>query len=308
MTDENLFVRVLSYYNLIDESNLSDKFKIICPFHGDVNASLLINLKENSFFCFGCQKKGHADDFVRYMENIDGLQAAIKITEIIKATHKSNYHIEPIEVISDEKSLFEAKRYFYSLPKPNWRIERNSYMSNRGFKNSTLAKVDARINYNENYGIIFPLKENDIFKGYVCRATNKDMEQKRKYLYNKGFTRRNTLHGNFKNNCVVIVEGYMDWLRFVENKINFVSAILGWKITSIQIEKLQQYTDTIISALDNTDTGKEGTEYLKKYFNVVPFYYEENIKDVGELDTFYFNKLWADTKKRAKKQNININF
>lgn len=306
MEIENVLIRILVYYNLIDKTSVSDKFKIICPFHGDVNASLLVDAIKNEFFCFGCQRRGNANDFVRFMEHIDSLQAAVKISKILKTTNNSNYHVQQTEVMTDEQALFEAKRYFYSLPKPDWTVEHNTYMEKRGFQNSTLAKVDARINYNDNYGIIFPMKENGKFKGYVCRATNKEMEEKRKYLYNKGFTRRNTLLGNYKYDVVIVVEGYMDWLRFIENGIESVVAILGWKAAPLQIEKLQQYTNKIVSALDNTDTGKAGTEHLKKYFDVVRFSYQEYIKDTGELNTYEFRKAWADTIKAAKKQNINI--
>lgn len=301
----NELIRVLLYYNLIDEKEISDKFKIVCPLHGDVNASLLIDTIKNEFFCFGCQKRGNAADFVAYIENINSMQAYIKLSKIMKSVKKSDYKIEKTEVFTSEQALFEAKRYFYSLPKTNWNIENSAYMKGRGFKNRTLAKVDARINYNDTYGIIFPITENGKFRGYVCRATIDGVD--RKYLYNKGFTRRNTLFGNYKYSYVIVVEGTMDWLRFIENGVYNVVAILGWKVTSEQIEKLKLYTNNIISALDNTDTGKAGTEYLiKQHFNVARFSYQDYTKDAGDLDAYEFRRSWAETKRLAKKQNIYI--
>ena len=39
--------------------------------------------------------------------------------------------------------------------------------------------------------------DNGKFKGWVCRTTDKDIEKKRKYLYNKGFRRAETLVGSY---------------------------------------------------------------------------------------------------------------
>ena len=46
MKDELL--KVIDYYQIPYEE------KIICPFHGDVNPSLKLNIDENFWFCFGC--------------------------------------------------------------------------------------------------------------------------------------------------------------------------------------------------------------------------------------------------------------
>ena len=56
---------ILNYYNYEIES---DNFKIVCPFHKDVNPSLIINLEEGKWYCFGCGRSGNALDFVRFME------------------------------------------------------------------------------------------------------------------------------------------------------------------------------------------------------------------------------------------------
>ena len=61
-------IKVLHYYNLIDDIGLMEKFKIVCPFHGDVNASLQINLDTGSFYCYGCGKSGDYKDFVKNIE------------------------------------------------------------------------------------------------------------------------------------------------------------------------------------------------------------------------------------------------
>lgn len=303
---DKALIRVLDFYNLLDTTTPMDKYKIVCPFHGDVNASLQVDLTNNRFYCYGCGIKGDARQFVKYMEKMDDLTSWLKYETILNTTWKSDYKIQVAEVETPERLMQLAKRYYYSLPKTKWSEVEDSYIQKRGYTSKVLSKVGAKLNPNNDYGIVMPMVDMGEFKGYVCRATNKEVESKRKYLYNKGFTRRNTLVGNYDKNWVVICEGYMDWLRFKMYGVNNVCAILGWKITPIQIEKIKQYTNNVISALDNTDTGKEGTKYLKQFFNVIRYKFPENVKDPGDLDTFNFMKSWMETVDRVRKKEPGI--
>ena len=299
-------VRVLDYYNLIDNIGLTDKFKIVCPFHEDLNASLQVDLVKNTFYCYGCGIRGDAREFVKEMEQMDDLTSWLKYETILNTTHKSDYKIQIAPVETPERLMELAKRYYFSLPKTKWDEVENTYLQKRGYSNKILKKVGAKLNPNNDYGVVMPMVDMNKFKGYVCRATNKETESNRKYLYNKGFTRRNTLVGNYNKDWVVICEGYMDWLKFKMYGINNVCAILGWKITPIQIEKIKKYTNKVISALDNTDTGKQGTKYLKQYFNVVRFKFPENAKDPGDLDIYDFKKSWIETVERVRKKQPGI--
>lgn len=299
-------LRVLDYYNLISNFQVADKVKIVCPFHGDVNASLQVDLINNTFYCFGCGAKGDAREFVKKMEDIDDLTSWLKYETILNTTYRSDYHIQVADVETPERLMELAKRYYYSLPKTKWSEEKNTYLQKRKYTDKVLRRVGAKLNPNNDYGVVMPMIDMGEFKGYVCRATNKETESNRKYLYNKGFTRRNTLVGNYDKDWVVICEGYLDWLRFKMYGINNVCAILGWKITPIQIEKIKKYTNKVISALDNTDTGKDGTKFLKQHFEVVRFKFPENAKDPGDLDTFDFMKSWMETVERVRKRQPEI--
>ena len=109
-------------------------------------------------------------------------------------------------------------------------------MAKRGFSWKILNQCRAKVTYNANYPIVFPMFDNGEFKGWVCRTTNKLVEQKRKYLYNEGFSRATTLVGNYKGKKrVVVVEGYMDRLKVRSFGEERVIAILGWKMTNEQI-------------------------------------------------------------------------
>ena len=96
----------------------------------------------------------------------------------------------------------------------------------------------------------------------------------------------------------------MDYLKFSSFGLKNVVAILGWKITSEQISKLKEKgIKKIISALDNDECGIKGTEYLKKYFEVVRFDYDSDVKDAGEMNKALFNKMMYRTNNLAKKGN-----
>ena len=58
--------KVLWYYGLIPSLNTAEQ-KIVCPFHRDVNPSMIINLESGSWFCFVCNLSGDSIRFVILM-------------------------------------------------------------------------------------------------------------------------------------------------------------------------------------------------------------------------------------------------
>ena len=312
--DATNLAKVLWYYNLVPDTHTLSQ-KIVCPFHGDVNPSLLVNLVDGSWFCFGCNLSGDAERFVKLMETkyhkLNDLQSYKRYLEILKSNKCSNIHISPGEVQKmrkPQKELYDmAYDYYHGLKKVNWQtdeteevIEARRYMSQRGFSPETLNKCKAKITYNNSYGIIFPMLDNGKFKGWVCRTMRKDIEQKRKYLYNEGFSRATTMCGEYgQYNYVIVVEGYMDRLKFVQNGINNVVAVLGWKMSKQQEAKLKSAGITrVISALDNDECGKKGTRYLKSIFGpneVVRWQYLKGVKDPGEMTLETFGKMYKKT-------------
>ena len=307
--------KVLWYYNLIP-STTSLSQKIVCPFHKDINPSMIVNLEDGSWFCFGCNLTGDAVKFVKLMETqhngLNDLQAYKKYLQILKSSKCSNIKLERSQVKqkSFQKDLYnEAYDYYHGLRKVNWRdsgesevISARDYMIKRGFNPRTLAKCGAKVTYNQSYGLIFPMLDNKKFKGWVCRTMVKSIEEKRKYLYNEGFSRATTLVGTYgAKNYVFVVEGYMDRLKFVQFGEDNVVAILGWKMSPQQIQKLKDKGITkVISALDNDDCGKKGTEFLKKHFEVTRFAYLKGVKDPGEMTQESFNKMLRRTMKIFK--------
>lgn len=316
--------KVLWYYNLLPDAKTYNQ-KIICPFHEDVNPSMIIDLEEGRWFCFGCQLSGDAVKFVQLMEyklnKMNDLQAYNKYLKILKSKECSDIKFEQYFKRSqkppDRELYNQAYDYYYGLKKNDWQndsgpselIDIKSYMMNRGFDLSTLNKCRAKITYNKNYPIIFPMLDNGKFKGWVCRTTDRAMEKKRKYLYNEGFKRARTLVGDYGHkDYVIVVEGYMDRLKFIQYGEENVVAILGWKMSAEQIEKLKKRNITkVISALDNDECGRKGTEYLRKFFEVTRFTYLKSIKDPGDMDEKSFKKMFKRTMRNFTENGGNKN-
>lgn len=308
--------KVLYYYGIITDMSAGD-YKIVCPFHGDINPSMVVNIETGTFFCFGCGRSGNAFDFVCGVEKDYSIKTILKYFRILKSERVEAIKFKPrYRTKKASEELYNiAYDYYYGLSRVNWSesemsevIEARKYMKKRGFTAKTLNKCQAKVTYNKQYGIIFPMLDNGVFKGWVCRTMIPEVEKKRKYLYNSGFMRRTTLVGNYAGcEYVFVVEGYMDRLKFVQFGVENVVAILGWKMSREQEKKLKDAgVKYIISALDNDTCGKKGTEYLKNIFrNVIRFQYLKGIKDPGEMTKDNFERMLNKTMTIYEKEKQN---
>ena len=295
--------KVLHYYNYP-----SDEDKIVCPFHDDIYPSMQVNYSTGSCFCYGCQKSFDTLSIVKQLENEkDDLKACKKLAHIMKTKKVSKIKAKQhaVKRSSNKELLTIAEDFYFNLKTIDWRKERSeelNYMVKRGFKRSTLNLCKAKYTYNKSYPLVFPMFDNDEFKGWVCRTTSKAIEKRRKYLYNEGFSRATTLCGRYSKKCIpIICEGYMDMLKFRQFGIKNVVAILGWKATSEQIAKLKKMGIThVVSALDADECGRKGTSYLKQFFKVTEFQYPKCIKDAGDMTQEQFNEAFRQTKLKVK--------
>ena len=307
--------KVLIYYGIISEVVSSD-FNIICPFHDDINPSMRICLADGSFFCFGCEANGNALDFVRKANpKLSDLQCCILLEQIVhsKEVKQINVSYKKKKRKQNKQALIEAHDYYYGLKSVDWNdihtkeeYEVLQYMKQRGFDERALNIAQCRTNYNIAYPFLFPILDNGEFKGWVGRTMNKYVEKKRKYLYNDGFRKRDTLCGTYEQNKVVFIcEGFMDYLSLrTRGHIKNVVAILGWHISDEQVKKLKEKgITTVVSALDNDKCGEKGTEYLKKFFNVIRFEYPKDVKDAGEMSEMELKKAIKRTKMSYKRNN-----
>ena len=295
------FALVLDYYNLFQAEDL---YKVVCPFHGDVNPSMQINIPDSYFYCFGCGVHGSTYELVKlFNPDLTSLQVYELINKIIRKKGRgviggrevgiTTYSTKSSSVRTSYKEGIKlAKDYYYNLPATNWykpseeAFQAKRYMLKRGYKTSTLIKYEAKATYSNNYPIVFPLLENNIFRGYVMRTSDKEVEENRKYMYNKGFKRKNFLIGTYEaDQPVLVVEGYLDLLAAKQLGIENVVAFLGWKASDAHIKKLKHRNiNHIICGLDNDPAGRDGYKFIKNKFDLVDrIRFPKGIKDFGDL-------------------------
>ena len=306
-TSLNQFIAALKHYDIYQED---EQYKIICPFHGDKNPSLQINKQTGFFYCYGCGLSGGAFKLVKnYEPNLSPIEIYKKLHSFVKEgkgdiggrdvytyTNLPYTHSFVDSKVKYREGIKLAKDFYFNLPETNWyklpeeAIPILRYMKHRGFTTSTLKKFGAKFTYNKNYPIVFPMYDNGIFRGYVMRTDDPTVEDQRKYMYNREFRRRITLPGDYKNSTVILVEGFLDMLKAKQYGIKYVAAVLGWKLTSEQFEKLKRCgVKTIICALDNDECGRKGYKYLKRicsvnHISVKRIRYPKTMKDMGDLN------------------------
>lgn len=306
-TSLNQFIAALKHYDIYQED---EQYKIICPFHGDKNPSLQINKQTGFFYCYGCGLSGGAFELVKnYEPSLSPIEIYKKLHSFVKEgkgdiggrdvytyTNLPYTHSFVDSKVKYREGIKLAKDFYFNLPETNWyklpeeAIPILRYMKHRGFTTSTLKKFGAKFTYNKNYPIVFPMYDNGIFRGYVMRTDDPTVEDQRKYMYNREFRRRITLPGDYKNSTIILVEGFLDMLKAKQYGIKYVAAVLGWKLTSEQFEKLKRCgVKTIICALDNDECGKKGYKYLKRicsvnHISVKRIRYPKSMKDMGDLN------------------------
>lgn len=291
--------KVLYYYGLIADVTTTE-FNINCPFHDDPNPSMMIKLSNGTFYCFGCGLYGNAYDFVKFAQpELNDLQVCIVLEKILKSDKIVNLDVKYKKKQRKNDISFmleEAEDYYYGLKRVDWTKQLSGdqqkifdYMSDRGFTKQDLNFAGCKVSCNIAYPILFPILDNGIFKGHVGRTMRKSVEQRRKYLYNDGFRKRDTLCGTYQEKSVpVLCEGFLDYLSVkTKGRLKNVIAVLGWHISDLQIEKLyEKKIKKVICALDNPKVdkaGEKGLRLLEKHFEVIPFPYPEGVKDPGEM-------------------------
>ena len=300
LTESERFALVLQHYGIFQPEGT---YKIVCPFHGDVNPSMSINIPEAFFYCFGCGVHGSTYELLKlFNPSLKPLEIYTIMSGLEKGRGIIGGRVEYTDLSTATKSysgrnsykqgIKLAKDYYYNLPETNWYkpsdevFATKSYMHKRGYKSSTLKNSNAKATFSANYPIVFPLMENGIFRGYVMRTTDKQIEAERKYMYNTGFKRKNVLIGEYPaSSIVLVVEGYLDLLAAKQLGIEDVVAFLGWKASDRHIEKLKHRgIEHIICGLDNDEAGRNGYKFIKNKFEQVDrIRYPKGIKDFGDL-------------------------
>lgn len=230
-----------------------------CPFHGDSRPSLNADIEQDVFFCHGCGAKGKLS---RYPE----LQAEVKL------------------VRDDPRPVAVATKPREEVLVPPLEGAPLKYMLSRGFTLDTLDRFEVGGNA-EKVWIPVKLKCGECV-GFIYRF----LEGEIRYLYSKGFTKRNYLFGTKqfekKNDEVIVTEGSLDCVKLSQLGFRNTVAFLGNQPTETQLGLLRLLGHRVILALDNDKAGRDCIDPLSSRLRTLGhkvFILNYPGKDPGEL-------------------------
>lgn len=133
---------VVSSYIKLDKSGIN--LKAVCPFHNEKTPSFMVSPERQSFYCFGCGKKGDIFTFVEEFEGVD-FKEALNILADKAGVDLSQYRFEKKN--PDENNLYSV------LDKATLFFEKNletsdlakKYLKDRGLNEKTISQF--RIGY-----------------------------------------------------------------------------------------------------------------------------------------------------------------
>lgn len=284
---------ILDHYSLLEQAQIrTANLTILCPLHQEKTPSCGIELEQEVFYCQGCGQGGSLIDLVAKLERVNTLEA-------LRVIHRIEQGMAPDGIVGvklvlpervhDERTPTEARRkardFFLSLPKVPWDRMAAHYMLDRGFERGTLEEFDVRINPSSDFPVIFPIRENGRFRGYMTRAVD---DRPDKYRMSKGLPKTEILDGTVRPGAaVLLVEGHIDRMRAHQNGWPDTVSSLNWAISDTQLAKLGN-AGAIICGLDNDDAGERGyrivRDALRRRIPVVRWRFPPWVKDHGELD------------------------
>jgi len=142
--------------------------------------------------------------------------------------------------------------------------ELKAYLASEGHKEDVIGPVvQALEKITKAHKLVIPYLDHvGRVKGFIVRATEKDVEPK--YLYNKGLTREIpfNLDRARGHSELIVVEGYLDALAVRERAgLGNVIALGDASLSETKLDQALRYGPrAFILALDNDKAGAEGTE------------------------------------------------
>lgn len=278
---------ILDYYNVHYEPK-GDEFVVSCMFHeitrgkADRNPSLSINANKKLYNCLSCPAQGNIYQLVMQLEINSGKKSCSFIGAVKKICEINKIEFDGIFKVSkddfnedmsvDDLALEEnqIQEVFNDNILKKYYLKTHNYFLDRGFKEQTLKEFEMGFGTSgvDKDRCIFPIR--NVYGGLVGwtgRAVLSKM--KPKWLHrptDRFFKALNLFNINraisyiLKSNTVYVVESVGNCMRLWELGIKNVVAILGNKISEIQIEMLLGYANNIYFVFDNDDGGYDGIE------------------------------------------------
>ena len=266
----------------------------ICPFHDDTNPSMAVNQDKQFYYCFVCNAKGNAINFLRDFENLDFVDAVESIASAVglevPKTHQTVDTTQALNINTRTAKVYEEQ---LKSSKGKRAIE---YLKSRSISGEVAKFFNIGYSLDEWEGLfqilskeyekndltdsgLFSEKMKDRFRGrlmFPIRNIKGDHiafggriidEGEPKYLNSpetKTFSKSKELYGlyearklNSPLQSLFVVEGYMDVIALHQNGVTNAVASLGTAITGLHISKMMRYCKNIYVAFDGDLAGRK---------------------------------------------------
>jgi DNA primase len=255
-----------------------------CPFHNNLDTpAFYVNKKTGLWICFNpsCGKTGSVRDLMEFFGDHGKFVRDYSIDEIdlnLSFIDKENKEDHSWELVLEEIAVH--------LPEESYKLQ---YLLDRSFKIETLEHFGVAFSQAKKRIVIPARDERHLVVGFIGRTI--DPEVQPKYLYSKGFPRKDILF-NLNNakryDSCIVVEGSLDAMKIHQAGFPNVVASLGASITKQHIEKLNKYFDKIIIFSDNDIAGFSMRDIIinglyHKDLKIVQFE-DPDIKDPGDMN------------------------
>jgi len=253
-----------------------------CPFHSNMDTpAFYINKRTGLWICFNpsCGKTGSLRDLMTFFGDKGNI---VKDYSFDQITDNLREHQEVIDSSWDE--TLDLLRVDYETES-----HKLKYLMDRGFVIDTLEYFDVCFSDVKKRIVIPARDEKYKVIGFIGRTILQDVQPK--YLYSKGFPRKNILF-NLNNakryDSCIVVEGSLDAMKIHQAGFPNVVSSLGATITKEHIGKLASYFDNIIIFSDNDSAGDAmRSEIIKNLYDknlkIVQFE-NPDIKDPGDMN------------------------
>lgn len=287
---------VLQHLKVVSRSG--DEWSVLCPSHGDRNASMRINIAKGKFFCHGCHIRGGMKTLARIVGarwTYDPQEARFEMV-LAKLAKLREVDVTQRVRVLPESTLDRYK----DVPTDYW-------AQTRGFTQDTIDAFDLGYDPIEDAAII-PVRD---IEGRLLGVTRRylDPDAHLKYRDAKGFRKADNLFASWmaaadESPTVVLTEGPLDAVK-VWQAGHAAVAQFGSYITPRQIRLLRILgTLEIVLFYDHDEGGRKAVQYargwstdasgkiaydpthdLRKWFVVKRVRYNTSKKDPGALDS-----------------------
>ena len=273
MSDRNIINFKVNIVDLIgDDTPLTksrgdQNYRGCCPIHGGTNdTQLLVNERQNDFYCFSCGCSGGPIEYVMEKERLDYFEAIKYLANKYNITLGDDFD-EAYEDYFDKET--ELKKYQTNVEKVIEYLK-----TKRGFNDETIGKMKYGFDGNnliipvfDKLGrlIAFTKRTFGSNKAKYINEKNTDIYKKGEVLYNI----HNAKYGT-KNGSLYVVEGYLDASSGQQMGLPTV-AYCGSELAKEQIlaiKDLSNYSEDFIVYLcpDNDETGLKKIPRMRDKF------------------------------------------